>query len=85
MSPIRPTAAITKIRKYTLDLYKELEKKVDHSAGLRLNGALSIAQNKEGGKNLKDKATAQLYNVDVRILDKEKIKKNYPIINTEKF
>ena len=55
VSQLGPTAAITKIRKYTLDLYKKLEKEVDHSAGLRLNGALSIAQNKEDGKNLKDK------------------------------
>ena len=44
VSQLGPSAAITKIRKYTLDLYKELEKKVDHSAGLRLNGALSIAE-----------------------------------------
>ena len=84
VSQLGPTAAITKIRKYTLDLYKELEKKVDHSAGLRLNGALSIAQNAGRWQELQRQATtAQLYNVDVRILDKEKIKKDYPIINTD--
>ena len=44
VSQLGPTAAVTKIRKYTLDLYKKLEKEVDHSAGLRINGALSIAQ-----------------------------------------
>ena len=44
VSQLGPTAAVTKIRKYTLDLYKKFEKEVDHSAGLRLNGALSIAQ-----------------------------------------
>ena len=44
VSQLGPSATITKIRKYSLDLYKELEKKVDHSAGLRLNGAMSIAQ-----------------------------------------
>ena len=83
VSQLGPTAAITKIRKYTLDLYKELEKKVDHSAGLRLNGALSIAQNKERWQELQRQATtAQLYDVDVRILDKNQIEKDYPIINT---
>ena len=67
-----------------MDLYKELEKKVDHSAGLRLNGALSIAQNKERWQELQRQATtAQLYNVDVQILDKNQIKKDYEIINTE--
>ena len=84
VSQLGPTAAVTKIRKYTLDLYKELEKKVDHSAGLRLNGALSIAENQGRWQELQRQATtAQLYNVDVQILDKEKIKKDFPIINTQ--
>ena len=84
VSQLGPSAAITKIRKYTLDLYKELEKKVDHSAGLRLNGALSIAQHKGRWQELLRQATtAQLYDVDVRILDKEKIKNEYPIVNTD--
>ena len=84
VSQLGPSAAITKIRKYTLDLYKELEKEVDHSAGLRLNGALSIAQNKGRWQELQRQATtAQLYDVDVRILNKDQIKKNYPIINTD--
>ena len=37
VSQLGPSATITKIRKYTLDLYKELEKKVDHSAGLNVH------------------------------------------------
>ncbi len=84
VSQLGPSAAITKIRKYTLDLYKELEKKVDHSPGLRLNGALSIAENKGRWQELQRQATtAQLYNVDVQILNKDQIKKKYPIVNTE--
>ena len=84
VSQLGPSATITKIRKYTLDLYKELEKKVDHSPGLRLNGALSIAQNKGRWQELQRQATtAQLYDVDVQILDKEQIKKKYPIVNTD--
>ena len=57
-------------------------KKVDHSPGLRLNGALSIAENKGRWQELQRQATtAQLYNVDVKILNKDQIKK-FPIINT---
>ena len=37
VSQLGPTAAVTKIRKYTTDLYKELEKEIDFSAGLKLN------------------------------------------------
>ena len=79
VSQLGPTAAITKIRKYTLDLYKKLEKEVDHSAGLRLNGALSVAQTDHRWQELLRQATtAQLYDVDVRILDKDQIKSLIP-------
>ena len=84
VSQLGPSAVVTKIRKYTLDLYKNLEKEVDHSAGLRLNGALSIAQTDSRWQELKRQATtAQLYDVDLRILNKEEIKKKYPMMNTE--
>jgi len=84
VSQLGPSAAVTKIRKYTLDLYKELEKTVDHSPGLRLNGALSIAENKGRWQELQRQATtAQLYDVDVQILNKDQIKKKYPIVNTD--
>ncbi len=84
VSQLGPTASITKIRKYSLDLYKKLEKEVDHSAGLRLNGALSIAQTEGRWQELQRQATtAQLYNVDIKILDKNTIKKNYPMVFTD--
>ena len=84
VSQLGPTAAVTKIRKYTLDLYKNLEKEVEHSAGLRINGALSIAQTDARWQELQRQATtAQLYDVDIKILDKDQIKKNYPIMYTE--
>ena len=84
VSQLGPTASVTKIRKYTLDLYKNLEKEVDHSAGLRLNGALSIAQTDSRWQELKRQATtAQLYDVDIKILSKEDIKKRFPIMSVD--
>jgi len=82
VSQLGPTAAITKIRKYTTDLYKELEKKIDFSAGLKLNGALSIATTKGRWQELQRQATtAQLFDVHVEVLNIDQIKKIYPIIN----
>jgi glycine cleavage system aminomethyltransferase T/glycine/D-amino acid oxidase-like deaminating enzyme len=84
VSQLGPTAAITKIRKYSLDLYKKLEKEVDFASGLKLNGALSIATTKGRWQELLRQATtAQLYDVNVEVLNIEKIKKIYPIINEE--
>ncbi len=84
VSQLGPTAAVTKIRKYSLDLYKKLEKETDFSSGLKLNGALSIATTKGRWQELLRQATtAQLFNVNVEVLDIKQIKKIYPIINDE--
>ena len=82
VSQLGPSAGITKIRKYSLELYKKLEKEVDFSSGLKLNGALSIATTEGRWQELKRQATtAQLYDVDVKILDTNDVEKTYPIIN----
>ena len=84
VSQLGPTAAVTKIRKYSLELYKSLEKEIDFSSGLKLNGALSIATTKGRWQELLRQATtAQLYDVNVEVLNIEQIKKIYPVINEE--
>ncbi len=82
VSQLGPSAGITKIRKYSLELYKKLEKELDFSSGLKLNGALSIATTDGRWQELKRQATtAQLFDVNVEVLNIEQIKKIYPIIN----
>jgi len=59
-----------------------LEKKTGFSAGLKLNGALSIATTKERWQELQRQATtAQLFDVHVEVLNIDQIKKIYPVIN----
>ena len=78
------TATITKLRKYSLNLYKELEKKTDLSTGLKQNGAITIASSKERLQELLRQATsAQLFDVNVEVLDKKKVKNLYPVINDQ--
>ena len=82
VSQLGPSAGVTKIRKYSLELYKKLEKEIDFSSGLKLNGALSIATTKGRWQELKRQATtAQLFDVNVEVLNVDQIKKIYPIIN----
>ena len=82
VSQLGPSAGVTKIRKYSLELYKKLEKEIDFSSGLKLNGALSIATTKGRWQELKRQATtAQLFDVNVEVLNTDQIKKIYPIIN----
>ena len=76
------SSTITRLRKYSLNLYKELEKKTGLSTGLKQNGAITIASSKERLQELLRQATAaQLFNVNVEIVSKNKIKELYPVIN----
>jgi len=78
------SATITKLRKYSLNLYKELEKKTGLSTGLKQNGAITVASSKERMEELLRQATAaQLFDVNVEVLDKQKTKELYPVINDE--
>ncbi len=78
------SSVITKLRKYSLDLYKELEKTTGLSTGLKQNGAITVASSKERLQELLRQATtAQLFDVEVEILDKNKTKQIYPVINSD--
>ena len=78
------TSTITKLRKYSLDLYKELEKTTGLSTGLKQNGAITVASSKERMQELLRQATtAQLSDVEVQVLDKKQTKDLYPVLNNE--
>jgi 4-methylaminobutanoate oxidase (formaldehyde-forming) len=78
------SATITKFRKYSLDLYKELEKETELSTGLKQNGAVTVATTASRLEELKRQATtAQLFDVEANMLDTSEIKKLYPIVNTD--
>jgi len=76
------SASITKLRKYSLDLYKNLEKLTGQSTGLKQNGSVTVATNSNRMEELLRQATtAKLFDVEVEVLEKNKIKEYYPIIN----
>jgi glycine cleavage system T protein len=78
------SATITRLRKYSLNLYKELEKKTGLSTGLKQNGAITVASSKERLQELLRQATAaQLFDVNVETVNKERIKELYPVIHDE--
>ncbi len=77
------SATITKFRKYSLDLYKKLEKETELSTGLKQNGAITVATTNDRLEELKRQATtAQLFDVEANMLNPSEIKKLYPIIST---
>ena len=84
MGQLGASSTITKLRKYTLDLYQELEKKTELSIGLKQNGAITVATTKERMQELLRQATtAQLSDVEVHVLDKKQTKDLYPVVNND--
>ena len=84
LGQIGASATITKLRNYSLNLYKELEKETGIATGLKQNGSLTIATTNERLEELKRQATfAQRFNIEVDSLDKEQIKDIYSLINVD--
>ena len=78
------SATITKLRNYSLNLYKQLEIETGLSTGLKQNGSLTVATTESRLQELKRQVTtAQLFNVEANEVSKDQIKSLYPLINTE--
>ena len=78
------SATITRLRNYSLNLYKKLEKETGLSTGLKQNGSLTVATTAARLEELKRQLTfAQRFNVEAKEVTKEEIKEIYPLINTK--
>jgi glycine cleavage system aminomethyltransferase T/glycine/D-amino acid oxidase-like deaminating enzyme len=63
---------------------KNLKKKQSYLLDLKQNGAITVASSKERLQELLRQATsAQLFDVNVEVLDKQQIKNLYPVINDQ--
>ncbi len=78
------SATITKLRNYSLNLYKKLEKETGLSTGLKQNGSLTVATTSDRLEELKRQVTfAQRFDIEAKEVNKEEIKEIYPLINVE--
>ena len=78
------SATITKLRNYSLNLYKQLEKETGLSTGLKQNGSLTVATTEARLEELKRQVTfAQRFNIEANEISIDRIKEIYPLINTE--
>ena len=76
------SATITKLRNYSLNLYKQLEKETGLSTGLKQNGSITVATTESRLQELKRQVTTtQLFDVEANEISKDEIKSLYPLIN----
>lgn len=79
---LRGSMNMTRLARYTCDLYRQLEAETGQATGYRQCGSISIATNLERFEELKRNASmAQVFGLQVDVIRKEEIKERYPLIN----
>ena len=79
---LRGSVNMTRLARYTCDLYGELEAETGQATGYRQSGSVTIATNEERFEELKRNASmAQVFGLQVDVIGKAEIKKRCSLIN----
>jgi len=80
---LRTSINMTKLAKYTSELYRGLEDETGQATGYRQCGSISIATNEERFEELKRSASmARVFDLEVTVADTDEIVARYPLINS---
>ena len=81
---LRASINMTKLARYTSDLYGGLEEETGQATGYRKSGSISIATTEGRLEELKRNASmAKVFDLPVSVLDTDEIAERYPLINTD--
>jgi glycine cleavage system T protein len=81
---LRASATMTRLAKYSADLYAALEAETGVATGMRQNGSITVALTEERKEELLRSASmARAFGVDVEPIGPEEIKKRYPHLNCD--
>ena len=73
---------ITKLRKYSIEFYKELEKITGKNSSFRETGTINIATTKSRYQEyLRQKSMSKMFDINIELINKKKFKELYPIAN----
>jgi 4-methylaminobutanoate oxidase (formaldehyde-forming) len=81
---LRATQNLTKLAKYTTDLYAGLEKETGQATGFLQRGSISIATHAERFEELKRSASmAKIFGVEVHDVTPSEIRQKWPLLNVD--
>ena len=81
---LRDSQNMTKLAKYTAELYLGLEAETGQATGYKINGSLSLADNAGRFEDLKRRADmAKVFDLKVDVLGPEGCKDLYPLLNVD--
>ncbi len=79
---LRASQNMTRLAKYSADLYVKLEAETGIATGMRQNGSITVALTEERKEEIYRQASlARAFNVDVRAVTPEEVKELYPHLN----
>jgi glycine cleavage system T protein len=74
---------LTKLARYSIELYRKLEQETGQATGLKQNGSISIATNEERWDELRRGASlAHAFGVDAEPISPKQVAEKYPLMNT---
>ncbi|MDA0706229.1 MAG: FAD-dependent oxidoreductase [Proteobacteria bacterium] len=80
---LRASINMTKLAKYTSELYRGLEAETGQATGYRQCGSISLATNNERFEELRRGASmAKVFNLEVNVIDVDEIVQRYPLVNS---
>ena len=81
---LRATANMTKLAKYSAELYTNLEAETEQATGFKQHGSLAVATNEQRLHELKRGASmAKTFGLDVQVVDRERCKELHPLVNID--
>jgi len=79
---LRSSASITRVLKYSVDLYKTLAEETDLETGWKMTGCLRLASNADRWTEYKRLATtARSFGMDMHLISPEEVKKMWPLMD----
>ncbi len=84
VSQLWPTPTLTRLAKYSHELYASLEAETGQATGYRKTGSISLARTTERLEELqRTSSMAAVFGVESEFIDNERLEELYPGINTE--
>ncbi len=84
IAQLRATKNMTKLAKYSQELYGSLEEETSLSTGFRRCGSITVALTEERKEEIFRQASmARAFGVEVEEIDPDEVKRRYPRLNTE--
>lgn len=81
---LRPSATLTKLINYSIDLYKELEAETGQATGWNQTGSLSIATNEDRLTTLKRQVSlGRAFGLDAEVVDRKQVEELWPLLHTD--